>query len=201
MNKLKTIVTPKGTLLFPHLVETEKYQGQDTGKYSVNIQFSSEDTEKMLSVLQDEWEAAKSQGEFAQRTYKRGSLPNLGWRENKDGDIIFKAKTNAIIKTKSGDIIERTVAVFDAKRNVMKVTQVGHGSIARLSVALNPYYTSSTNYGMSLYLNGIQILELHNPMQHDAASMGFGDEDGYVDDATEEEDISIPFPTDESDEF
>lgn len=178
-NKVQ-IVTAKGEILYPKIRTTELYNGEDTGKYAVNIKFSKEDTDKFMGRLEDEWEAAKQSAEFKGKTFKKGVPPNLGFREDKDGDIIFKAKTSATIKTKKGDIIERTVPVFDAKGKPIE-GDIGHGSIGRLSVTPAPYHTSSTNFGIVLYLNGIQIIDLKPPGSFNSAeALGFEEEEGYT---------------------
>lgn len=180
-NKLKQIITPKGEILFPHLTRTETYQGQDTGKYTVTLKFSKEDSDKLIDLLEKEWDAAISKGDLADKKPKRGTAPNLGFREDKNGDIIFKAKTNATIKTKTGATMNKTVPVFDAKRQPI-TEEVGHGSVGKAALSLNPYFANSTNYGISLYLDGIQVLDLKEPGSFgaDAASLGFEEEDGFV---------------------
>ena len=130
-NKVQ-IVTAKGEILYPKIRQTETFNGEDTGKYVVSIKLSKEETDKLIARLEDEWEAAKQSPEFRNKTFKKGTEPNLGYREDKDGDIVFKAKTSAVIKTKKGETIEREVPVFDAKGKPIK-DDIGHGSIGRLS--------------------------------------------------------------------
>lgn len=201
-NKLKQIVTAKAELMFPHLTTTETYNGQDTGKYTATLKFTKEDTDKLIEVLQNEWDAALSKGELADKKPKRGTLPNLGFREDKNGEIIFKAKTNATIKTKTGAVLERSVPVYDAKLKPMEAVLVGHGSIVKASLSLNPYFTSSTNYGISLYLDGLQVLDLKEPGSGaSASSLGFNQEEGYsAEDEEENVAAGIPFvPEDTND--
>lgn len=196
-NKLK-LVTAKGEILYPKIRQTETFNGEDTGKYTVNIKFSKEETDKLISRLWDEWEAAKQSPEMKGKVFKKGTEPNLGYREDKDGDIIFKAKTSAVIKTKKGETIEREVPVFDAKGKPI-TEDIGHGSIGRLSITPAPYHTASNNYGLVLYLNGIQIIDLKPPGSFNSAeSLGFGEEEGYtVDDPA----ADIGFTDDEKEEF
>lgn len=200
-NPYRQLVTPKGELLYPHFKKTECFNGQDTGKYSVTIKFSKEDTEKVTAALEAEWDKAYNSMEGIQgKTLKRGSEPNLAsMREDKNGDIIFKAKASAEIKTKTGDILKRTVAVFDAKGKPTEA-EVGHGSIGKLSVNLVPFYISSNNYGVTMRLNGVQVTELKEPGSYnDAASLGFGEEEGYT---VAEDDVPQGFGTeDDGEEF
>lgn len=173
------IVTPKGEALYPHIRATECFQGQDTGKYAISVRFGKEDTEKLIERLEQEWEQAKNQGDMTTKRFGRGSTPNLGFREDDKGDVIFKFKTNATIKTKTGDVIKKTVPLFDAKCKPMD-GDIGAGSIVRVSTVIAPYYMSSTNYGLALYLQGIQVLDYKEPGQFGSAdSLGFGEEEGF----------------------
>lgn len=192
------IVTAKGEILYPKIRQTETFNGEDTGKYVATIKLSKEDTDKLVTRLEDEWEAAKQSPELKGKVFKKGTLPNLGYREDKDGDIVFKAKTSATIKTKKGDVIERTVPVFDAKGKPI-TDDIGHGSIGRLSITPAPYYTASTNYGLVLYLNGIQIIDLKPPGSFNSAeALGFEEEEGYT---VEDPAADIGFNIDEKEEF
>ena len=156
------IVTPKGEALYPHLRTTATFQGQDTGKYEISVRFSKEDSEKLIERLEQEWASAKESAEYSTKRFGRGSAPNLGFREDDKGDVIFKFKTNATIKTKTGDVIKKTVPLFDAKCKPMN-GDIGAGSIVKVSTAIAPYYVSSTNYGLALYLQGIQVLDYKEP--------------------------------------
>lgn len=186
------ITTPRGEALYPNLKRTEVYQGNDTGKYSITLKPSKKDADALLQRLERVWEEAKSK-EYGDKTFKKGSEPFLGYRETKEGDMTFKAKTSAEIKTKTGEVLQRTVAVFDAKGLPME-EDVGHGSIVKLSVSAAPYYISSNNYGLSLYLNAVQVLEYKAPGSGgDAASYGFDVEDGYSSADDTESDNFNPF--------
>ena len=197
-NKLKTIVTPKGTAMYPCLRTTETYMGTDTGKYSVQIKLSEEDTKELMDTLEKEWEAASTSPDFKDKKFKRGTVPNLSYREDKDGDIIFKAKTNATFKSKTGEVFTKTIPIFDAKGHPIK-GDIGHGSIIKLAVSLAPYAVSATNYGIAMYLNGVQVITMKHRGEYgaDASSLGFGAEEGYSVEEEEAED-AVPFDTEEN---
>ena len=200
-NKLKTIVTPKGTAMYPCLRTTETYMGTDTGKYSVQIKLSEEDTKELMDTLEKEWEAASTSPDFKDKKFKRGTVPNLSYREDKDGDIIFKAKTNATFKSKTGEVFTKTIPIFDSKGHPIK-GDIGHGSIIKLAVSLAPYAVSATNYGIAMYLNGVQVITMKHRGEYgaDASSLGFGAEEGYSvedEEAVAAED-AVPFDTEEN---
>lgn len=179
--KLVQIVTPKGEAFYPCLRTTEKFENVDTGKYSCQIKLSDADTKALIRRLEEEWEQAKESPDFAGKNYKRGTEPALGYRETKDGEIVFKAKTNAEAKSKAGEVFKKTVPVLDTRGKHIKA-DVGHGSIIKMSMSVAPYYMNSTNYGLSLYLNGVMVYDLkEKSFGQDASSLGFStDEEGYV---------------------
>lgn len=194
--KLVQIVTAKGEAYYPCLKTTEKFEGKDTGKYSCQIKLSDKDTKELLARLEDEWEKAKESPEMAGKNFKRGTTPTMGYREDKNGEIIFKAKTNAEAKSKTGEVFKKTVPVLDTKGRQIKA-DVGHGSIIKMSMSVAPFYMNSTNYGLSLYLNGVMVYDLkEKSFGQDAASLGFAtDEEGYVEEETD--DIEVPFASED----
>lgn len=182
-----TLVTNKGEAQYPHLRRTECFQGQDTGKYSIQVKFSKEDTERLIERLEGEWKQAQNAGEFATKRYARNSNPNLGYREDKNGDIVFKFKTNATIKTKTGDVMQKTIPIYDAQCKPME-GDIGAGSIVKVSAVIAPYYVSASNYGLSLYLTGVQCIEYKAAGDYNSAdALGFTAEEGYTADAPAED--------------
>ena len=176
--KNKTIVTPKGIAQYPNLRSTETYNGQDTGKYSVQLKLTESETDKLTDYLAHEWDVIKGTGEYATKRYAKGSVPNLGTKETTEGTV-FKFKTTASIKTKSGDVLKKTVPIYDAKCNVIN-GEIGAGSTIKVACQIAPYYVSASNYGLTLYLTGVQVIEYVAPGEVGSASaLGFAVEDGY----------------------
>ena len=87
--------------------------------------------------------------------------------------------------------------IFDAKGKPIK-GDIGHGSIVKLAVSLAPYAVSATNYGIAIYLNGVQVITMKHRGEYgaDASSFGFGAEEGYSVDEDEAAD-EVPFDTEE----
>ena len=176
--KNKTIVTPKGIAQYPHLRTTETYNGQDTGKYSVQLKLTEAETDKLTDYLAHEWDVIKGTGEYATKRYAKGSVPNLGTKETSEGTV-FKFKTSASVKTKSGDVLRKTVPIYDSKCNVIK-DDIGAGSIIKVACQIAPYYVAANNYGLTLYLTGVQVIEYVAPGEVGSASaLGFGVEEGF----------------------
>lgn len=158
------ITTPVGIAVYPHLRSTEVFEGVDSGKYTCGIRLDKESTDKLMKRIENEWEMAKKTPEFEDKRFGRNTNPTLGFNEDKDGEIRFKAKTTALIKTKVGEVIEKTVPVFDAKNKPLaEDIELGDGSKIRLCMLLRPFYASSSIYGIQLLLKAVQVIEYVAP--------------------------------------
>ena len=103
--------------------------------------------------------------------------------------------------------MKKTFPIFDgAGREVTKKIKgnIGNGSIIAVSYQLFPYLNSSRVFGVSLRLQGIQIIKYVPYGGHDAASMGFAKHDGAFDGSSiiadnDEEDAAsdVSFPAEE----
>lgn len=186
----KQITTPIGTASYPHLRTTEVFNGEDSGKYSCGIVLDAAATEKLMQTIENEWEMAKKTPEFEGKRYGRNTSPSFGFTETEQGEVRFKAKTTAVIKTKAGEVIEKTVPVFDAKNKPMaEDVEIGNGSKIRLCMLLRPFYGSSSVYGVQLLLKGVQVLEYVEPSLGDVTADSCGFE---VDESAPDS----PFPAD-----
>ena len=199
----KRVTSPRGEALYPYLKAPEVYEGEEVG-YTIQVKFSKEDTDKVLAILEEELESAKNSSEFKGKRWSKE--PRMGFREDQNGDIIFKFKTKATIKTKAGEVIKRTVPVFDASQKPIDVT-LGNGSVVRVAFQIVPYWKSSTNNGLSLYLDAVQVIKLvEYKSGGNASAFGFGvEEGGFIADNDnpfdDEEDAVTPGETDENEEF
>ena len=196
-------VTPKGSLLFPHIYEPETYEGKDVG-FTVTIKFDQKETDALIVVIDKELEKAKHSIKL-KPGQKWSAEPFLGYREDKDGDIVFKFKANSHYTTKSGETHKVTIPVFDAHGKPIKdPLSIGNGTIAKVAYTLVPYWISKVVNGIKLRLDAVQIIDLKEYGEKDAKGYGFGEEEGFS--APEEEDDS-PFvdsseeDTDEDGEF
>ena len=195
-------VTPKGSLLFPHIYEPETYEGKDVG-YTVNIKFDQKETDALMAVIDAELEKAKHSIKL-KPGQKWSAEPFLGYREDKDGDIVFKFKANSHYTTKSGETHKVTIPVFDAHGKPIKdPLSIGNGTIAKVAYTLVPYWISKVVNGIKLRLDAVQIIDLKEYGEKDAKGYGFGEEEGGFS-APEEVDDS-PYAdeedTDEDGEF
>lgn len=196
-------VTPKGSLLFPHIYEPETYEGKDVG-FTVNIKFDQKETDAFIAVIDKELEKAKHSIKL-KPGQKWSAEPFLGYREDKDGDIVFKFKANSHYTTKSGETHKVTIPVFDAHGKPIKdPLSIGNGTIAKVAYTLVPYWISKVVNGIKLRLDAVQIIDLKEYGEKDAKGYGFCEEEGF---SAPEEDDDSPFvdsseeDTDEDGEF
>lgn len=186
-----TGVTPKGSLLFPHIYEPETYEGKDVG-YTVNIKFDQKETDALIAVIDEELEKAKHSIKL-KPGQKWSAEPFMGYRGDKDGDIVFKFKANSHYQTKSGELHKVTIPVFDAHGKPIKdPLSIGNGTIAKIAYTLVPYWISKVVNGVKLRLDAVQIIDLKEYGQKDAKGFGFGAEEGFSADDVEAED-DVPF--------
>lgn len=192
-----TGVTPKGSLLFPHIYEPEQYEGKDVG-YTVNIKFDQKETDALIAVIDEELQNAKHSIKL-KPGQKWSAEPFLGYKEDKDGDIVFKFKANSHYTTKSGETHKVTIPVFDAHgKPIKEPLSIGNGTIAKVAYTLVPYWISKVVNGIKLRLDAVQIIDLKEYGQKDAKGFGFGEEEGFSAPEEKEEDDS-PF-AEETDE-
>lgn len=178
-------VTPVGEALFAHLMKTEVIQQKDTGKFSIMLKLSEKDKKALLDKINAEWEKYKDT--LDSKKFK--AEPSLGIKEYNEVEY-FKFTSNETIKLKSGELLKRTVPIFDAKQNEIskKIQGIGNDSKIKVAYELVPFYMNDKNFGVSLRLSAIQVLALVEFGTQTADTFGFTEEEGFVADeeATEE---------------
>jgi hypothetical protein len=207
--KLPQFVTPKGTFRFPKLSEpdygNEKFPKPD-GEYSVQLLLpaDSDEAKALIEKLTPMYEAAldeakeafkglpiKSRKDFEKKGIK-GPLPNSLFSEVYDketeeptGEITFKfaMRAGGTYKQgpKKGKQWSRKPVIVDAKGKPMrKCPGIWGGTIGKISFEAGPYFIEGTAAaGLRLALQGVQIIDLVTAGERSAASLGFGEEDGY----------------------
>lgn len=173
------IVTKAGEAFYAHLREPEVYEGKELG-YSIQLKLSKEDTDDLMAKLEAKLEKAKSEMKL-KAGRKWSKEPFMGFKTDKDGDIVFKFKASTTIHTRAGEELPRTIAVFDATGKPIKGDNIGNGSIVKVAATIIPFHVSNAVNGLSLRLNAVQVLNLVEYGQGGSAkSYGFGEEEGYV---------------------
>lgn len=168
-----------GTFMFPHLTETEKYEGKDTGKFAVSFLPETDADRHALSIaIDEEWQKFAESEEGKKHKYKYDYAN--GVTSYKDEEY-FKFKMQRVLQTKNG-AWERRVPIFDASGREIsaELTSIGSGTRGRIAYELMPYYMNDKNYGVSLRLTGVQIVELKEAGSVSASSLGFEACEGYT---------------------
>lgn len=104
------------------------------------------------------------------------------------GDVIFKAKMKARVKSREGKVYEQKPMVVDAKKTPMEGnTLIGNGSTIKIAVEPIPYMMQATKtVGVSLRLKAVQVIDLVE-YGNNAVSI-FEEEDGFVAQAVAKDD-------------
>jgi|TARA_R100000750_G_scaffold60860_1_gene50780 hypothetical protein len=139
--------TTEFTCMFPNLVETEKFQEQDTGMYSITMCFDKGD-EGVKEALDENIEEAKNNDEKvanAKEPYipiKDGDEMGKEWSA---GRWVLKAKTK--FKPK---IVSRVGGELNPE-------SVHNGSICRAHIVFRPFI-AGTNKGVTCSLKDLQFI-------------------------------------------
>lgn len=171
-------VTAKGQLVYPHIYEPEEYEGKDVG-YTAQIVFDTKETNALIARIDEELEKAKASIKL-KPGQKWSSDPFLGYREDKDGNIVFKFKTTSHFQTRTGELVTRKIPVFDAHGKPIKdKLSIGNGTVAKIAYTLIPYWMSKAVNGIKLRLEAVQIIDLVEYGERKADSYGFDSEEGF----------------------
>lgn len=104
------------------------------------------------------------------------------------GDVVFKAKMKARVKSKDGKVYEQKPMVVDAKKTPLDgSTLIGNGSVVKIAVEPFAYMMPATKtVGVTLRLKAVQVIDIVE-YGNNAASI-FEEEDGFVTTAVQKDD-------------
>jgi hypothetical protein len=200
--------TPRGVFIFPKLNKPDT-KFNPAGEYRVKTRIDPtaipDELREKLETLRDEFAeetraalAAKKQGAKV-KSFKVLDI----FRDETDketgestGFITISAKMKASgVSKKDGKPWTRKPSLFDAAGKPLRTQKlIWGGSEGKVSVTAMPYYMAKENeVGIAYYLEAVQILKFVSGSDKDAASYGFGEEEGYTDDEEES------FPNDPTD--
>jgi len=176
-------VTPAGKALWPRLNSPSTKFDED-GVYETQLILSPEDAADLIERCDTEAEEGwKKAIEDESKPAKKAALKKYNYNPpykddvdsegNETGNVVFKFKTKAVNKDGSS----KKIPLVDARKNA--VTEiVGGGSTIKVAFASRPYQMpSSKTYGLTLYLNAVQVLDLVAP--GGGGVDAFDEEDGY----------------------
>lgn len=185
--------SPAGTAVWPKLNEPDTKFDAD-GVYHTKLAFDADDSSAAALVAKLE----KVRDDFFDATVQRlidekkaGKAKNLKKLEvvkaevddetgDETGRIILVAKLKSKGSSKDGKTWTNKLDYFNAKGVQLKnPPRIGSGSKLKLNFEAKPYLRETDGVvGVSLRLNGVQILTLVSGGARTAADYGFGEEDG-----------------------
>lgn len=183
--KNQSISTPVGVAIWPKLNEPDT-RFKEEGEYQVNLRLTKQDAEPLLQVIK-----AAQKSEY-QRQLKETGKPKLKIADlpivDVDGDedlIDLKFKAPASGTTKAGKKWEKRIMLFDSKGKALGEDgpRIGGGSRIRVNAEVRPYFVPSYGVGVTLRINAVQVIELHEGGMSSKAASAYGftaEESGFV---------------------
>ena len=209
-------LTDVGFLFFPHVIKADGKFNPEKPRYKADISLLSEQAQPHIDyVMTDEkWgmpaaealrdkavaDAKKAGKKFPAKKDPANADMVVPYADvndedgNPTGRIIIKVRGNDRYKDKkTGEVKFLQVKLFNSKGVELKGNarpkDVWSGSRARVNYTAFPYYNAATNeYGVSLRLEAVKIIELKSGGSGgpSASDMG-GEEDGYEGDPMSED--------------
>ena len=176
----------KGKSLWSKVFEPDTKFIED-GEYSTQVIVSEADAaqvcEQLDALIDEEFNKIVKDKPALKATLSKRPVtePDIDQDGNATGNVVFKSKLKAKIRSKTGAVYNQKPNVVDAKRNPMTGIQlVGNGSIVKIAVEPITYYMpSSKQVGVSLRLKAMQVIDLVEHGVPSADSL-FDDEEGFV---------------------
>lgn len=176
----------KGKSLWSKVFEPDTKFIED-GEYSTQVIVSEADAaqvcEQLEALIDEEFNKIVKDKPALKATLSKRPVtePDIDQDGNATGNVVFKSKLKAKIRSKTGAVYNQKPNVVDAKRNPMTGIQlVGNGSIVKIAVEPITYYMpSSKQVGVSLRLKAMQVIDLVEHGVPSADSL-FDDEEGFV---------------------
>lgn len=164
----KAITSPRGLAVYPHLNRPDtKFDPDGHYKTGLKLDPSDEKVSEFLEGIRDQENRAALQHAMETTGKKKAQLRQAASviKEEEDDDgkptgfVILNFKTKAKGKSKSGEEWTRKLAIVDHKLQPLDAN-VGGGSTIRVAFNIKPYFMPTTGYGVSLYLNMVQVIDL-----------------------------------------
>jgi len=180
--KRKPITTPIGVAVWPKLNEPDT-RWKTEGEFTVSLRLSADASASLIKLIEEFH--ADAYGWFCQnqgkKKLKKANMPFTsveGEGGEKADEVDFKFKLKHQVETRRGDTFTQTVALFDSKGTPM-TDLIGGGSMIRVRGEINPWFTASLGFGVSLWVKAVQVVELVEPTGSGSAeSFGFKQLDG-----------------------
>lgn len=155
-------VTPSGAVKWARVIEPD-FQFDDDGLFSINLVFNQEKHAEFFNSLSAQLDAAVAEAKEKMPAKASKIIKADILREETDGTqmIRFKSKFKRL-DSKTNQVKETyptIVGVTGAFLNPKPL--IGNGSVCKVSFYAFPYYMAASNQvGLSLKLNGVQVISL-----------------------------------------
>jgi len=212
--KREALHTPIGVAVWPRLSgePDTKFSKDGHGVWKTTLRLNKSDPEcaTFLEALIQRHKAAMVDNEqyqdYCESCKKSGKKPKAllaaeaPWRDevdeegNETGNVLvnFKMKASGVSK-KNNKPWKRKPMLFDSKgQEITKDVNVGGGSKIRVAFEVLPFWTPAVGAGISLRMEGVQIIDLKTFAKKSAAELGFGAEEGYEFDSSPSEETAEP---------
>ena len=167
-------VTPNGKLTGFVAIEKPSTKFDDNGVYSCQVAFTGADAKEMVKLIDGLMEDANKNGKVA----KRKAQPPY---TIEDKTLVVKFKNKARITSRSGEVFEKTIKIFDAQNKaVTEPLFMGEGSVVR--IAFKPYCWSvaALGNGCTLQLEMVQVIDLVKREQGSSEGNPFEATEGFT---------------------
>lgn len=155
-----------GTLTWVKINGNEDtFNGVPTGKYTASLENIDEASAKELQKqLLNFWDNSETKKKAVEE-YGEADKPNLGIKLGKgkkaDKGWFLSAKTVKSFLDKNGNTQEHIIPIYDGQGNRLQDNlQIWNGSKGMLRLYVTPYMMSENNYGLSLKLQDICVVDL-----------------------------------------
>lgn len=185
-HQITKLMSPKGTLKFPHLVTpSEKF-----GNFETGLVMTPEEAQPFMEKIEaivDQGFATFVKENPAKAKRARKVLPfseEIDKEGNETGNIEFKFRVKAVTETKSGKTWNNKVTLLDSKGKLVKGVDPWGGTVAKVGIEMGDPrfpYSNPAGVGVTIRLRLVQIIELRTAGMDFDATAGFDikKEDGF----------------------
>lgn len=186
---IKTEVTPAGIARFPCLNEPDPGQedwANYVPKYKVDLVFE-EAPAKLVRHIEDAIATARKEAEDKSKAGKTRAkptpanepyFPETDKEGDETGNVCFRFGAKSEFKDKSGKVKPIHIGLFDTKKQPT-TDEIGMGSTIKVAYKAVPWVNPRLEYGCTLRIIAVQVIELVAPGGGGADASMFDEEDGF----------------------
>lgn len=180
-----SISTPTGTAIWPKLNEPDT-RFKEEGEYQVTLRLLKKEAAPLIEVIKQAHKA-RYQEELKNTGKPKLKVHDLPVAEV-DGDdeaIDLRFKAPASGTTREGKKWEKRIMLFDSKGKPLgdEAPRIGGGSRIRVNAEVSPWFVPALGVGVTLRLNAVQVIELHEGGMSSKAASAYGftaEESGFT---------------------